>query len=360
MEEAATTSPVDLKGMVAVVTGGGRGLGRAFAQALAGAGCSVAVVARSEAELAETVGLIGRAGGQAQAFPADITDAGAVDVAIAAIEQSFGAVDLLVNNAGVIGPIAPFAETAPDAWWRSVEVNLKGPMLTRVLPGMIARSKGRIINLVTGVAPFAYFSGYCAGKAALIRFSECLAAEVRPHGVTVFPMGPGTVRTAMSEHSLNSPEGRKWLPWFKRIFDEGLNLPPERPAELVVRLASGRYDALSGLTLNPRDDLDEILARLEEVERDKLYSMRLRTLPNPDAARIEAVRNVGTHVFRDAGARRRTPPGRGQRAGFRALDQRRRLGALVPAAGGRGMDPDADGRPPTGRTHRHRRAPARW
>jgi NAD(P)-dependent dehydrogenase (short-subunit alcohol dehydrogenase family) len=355
------TSPVDLKGMVAVVTGGGRGLGRAFAQALAGVGCSVAVVARSEAELAETVGLIGRAGGQAQAFPADITDAGAVDVAFAAIEQSFGAVDLLVNNAGVIGPIAPFAETTPDAWWRSVEVNLKGPMLIsrRVLPGMIARGKGRIINLVTGVAPFAYFSGYCAGKAALIRFSECLAAEVRPHGVTVFPMGPGTVRTAMSEHSLNSPEGRKWLPWFKRIFDEGLDLPPERPAELVVRLASGRYDALSGLTLNPRDDLDEILARLEEVEHDKLYSMRLRTIPNGCSADRGGAQCRDAGVFRDAGARRRTPPGRGQRAGLRALDQRRRLGALVPAAGGRGMDRDADGRPPTGRTHRHRRAPAR-
>lgn len=110
------TSPVDLKGMVAVVTGGGRGLGRAFAQALAGVGCSVAVVARSEAELAETVGQIARAGGQAQAFPADITDAGAVDVAFAAVEQSFGVVDLLVNNAGVMGPIAPLAETAPDAW----------------------------------------------------------------------------------------------------------------------------------------------------------------------------------------------------------------------------------------------------
>jgi NAD(P)-dependent dehydrogenase (short-subunit alcohol dehydrogenase family)/uncharacterized protein YndB with AHSA1/START domain len=296
MAEVAMTSPIDLQGMKAMVTGGGRGLGRAFAQALAAAGCSVAVVARTEAELAETVGLIERAGGQAQAFPADITDSAAVCAAFAAIEQSLGAVDLLVNNAGVIGPIAPFADTAPDGWWRSVEVNLKGPMLMshRVLPGMIARGKGRIINLVTGVAPFAYFSGYCAGKAALVRFSECLAAEVRPHRIAVFPMGPGTVRTAMSEHSLNSPEGRRWLPWFKRIFDEGLDLPPERPAELVVRLASGRYDALSGLTLTPRDDLDEILARLEEVERGNLYSMRLRALSTPDAARIEAVRRAGT------------------------------------------------------------------
>jgi hypothetical protein len=167
----------------------------------------------------------------------------------------------------------------------------------RVLPGMIARGEGRIINLVTGVAPFAYFSGYCAGKAALIRLSECLAAEARPHGIAVFPMGPGTVRTAMSEYSLNSPEGRQWLPWFKRIFDDGLDLPPERPAELAVRLASGRYDGLSGLTLNPRDDLDGILAHLEEVERDKLYSMRLRALPSPDASRIEVVRDAGAQAL---------------------------------------------------------------
>ena len=90
---------------------------------------------------------------------------------------------------------------------------------------------------------------------------------------------------------------QQWLPWFKRIFDDGLDLPPGRPAELTVRLATGRYDALSGLTLNPRDDLDEILAHLEEVERDKLYSMRLRTLPSPDAARIEAVRDAGVQAL---------------------------------------------------------------
>jgi len=230
----------ELARRTAVVTGGGRGIGRAIAIALAQASAHVAVLARSRGELDETVRLIKAAGGPRAAIMADVVDEQAIEQVIRAVEVELGPSGVLVNNAGLIGPIAPFAETPPDAWWRSVEVNLKGPMPTSrlVLPGMIARGEGRIINLVTGVAPFAYFSGYCAGKAALIRFSECLAAEVRLHGVAVFPMGPGTVRTTMSEHSLNSPEGQKWLPWFKRIFDEGLDLPPERPAELAVRLAS--------------------------------------------------------------------------------------------------------------------------
>ncbi|HVH80367.1 MAG TPA: SDR family NAD(P)-dependent oxidoreductase [Stellaceae bacterium] len=298
----ASPGAVNLRETVSVVTGGGRGLGRAFAQALAAAGSTIGVIARSTDELAETVHLIEQAGGTARAFAADITDAAAVHAAFGAIKRSLGQIDLLVNNAGVIGPIGPFAETEPEVWWRSLDVNLGGALFAThyVLPDMIARGAGRIINLVTGVAPFAYLSSYCAGKAALTRFSECLAAEVRPHGVAVFSMGPGTVRTAMSEHSLNSPEGRRWLPWFRRIFDDDLDLPPERPAQLVVRLASGRYDALSGLTLNPRDDLDEIVARLDEVGRDNLYTMRLHTLPNPDAARIEAIRSAGAQVISSA------------------------------------------------------------
>ena len=286
---------VDLSGTVSVVSGGSRGLGRAFAKALADSGSTVGVVARSGDELRGTVELIRHAGGSARAFTADITDATAVDAAFTAIERSFGRINLLINNAATIGPIGPFAETQPEAWWHSLDVNLRGTILVthRVLPGMVAWGNGRIINLVTGAAPFAHLSSYCAGKAALTRFSECLAAETRSHGVSVFSLGPGTVRTAMSEHSLNSAEGRRWLPWFKRIFDEGLDLPPERPAELAVQLASGRYDALSGFTLNPRDDLDEIVARLNEVERDNLYTMRLRALPSPDAMRIEAIRSAG-------------------------------------------------------------------
>ena len=289
---------VDLRGTVSVVTGGSRGLGRVFAQTLAAAGSHVGMIARSAGDLRGTADLIERAGGRSRAFAADITDAASVHAAIKGIEDSLGDVDLLINNAGAIGPIGPFADAQPEAWWHSLEVNLRGAIRVthHVLPGMIRRRTGRIINLVTGVAPFAYLSAYCTGKAALTRFTECLAAEVQAHGVAVFSLGPGTVRTAMSEHSLNSPEGRRWLPWFRRIFDEGLDLPAECPAQLVLRLASGRYDMLSGFTLNPRDDLDEMVARLDEIRQHKLYTMRLLTLPSPDAARLEAIRSVGAQT----------------------------------------------------------------
>jgi NAD(P)-dependent dehydrogenase (short-subunit alcohol dehydrogenase family) len=98
-------------------------------------------------------------------------------------------------------------------------VNLQGQILCahRALPGMIARRGGHIINIASGggATMLPYFSAYVTSKTALIRFSECLAFEVKDHGIAVFAMGPGTVRTAMSEYSLNSPEGRTWLPWFR-------------------------------------------------------------------------------------------------------------------------------------------------
>jgi NAD(P)-dependent dehydrogenase (short-subunit alcohol dehydrogenase family) len=267
---------------VAVVTGGGRGLGRAFAQALAAAGYAIAVVARTEAELAETVALIEASGGSASAFPADVTDGAAVDRAFTAIERALGPVELLVNNAGMIGPLGPFVESDACTWWRTVEVNLQGQILCahRALPGMIARRRGRIINIASGggATMLPYFSAYVTSKTALIRFSECLAYELKPHGITVFAMGPGTVRTAMSEYSLNSPEGRTWLPWFRDIFDEARDLPPERPAALLVALASGKADVLSGRYVYPADDLDRLIEEAGEIEARKLYSLQVQRL----------------------------------------------------------------------------------
>src|SRR5690242_19869013 len=107
-----STRPLD--GQTAVVTGGGRGIGRAIAQTLAAAGAKVAILARSATELAETTAIIAKAGGQAQAFPVDVTDAGKLSSAFASIEEQLGPVDVLVNNAGILGPIAPFWETDPD------------------------------------------------------------------------------------------------------------------------------------------------------------------------------------------------------------------------------------------------------
>jgi NAD(P)-dependent dehydrogenase (short-subunit alcohol dehydrogenase family) len=274
------TDSVTLTGQVAVVTGGGRGLGRAFAQALAAAGASVAVVARSANELADTVALIEQSGGLAGLFPADVTHEAAVRAAFAQIERTMGPVDLLVSNAGTIGRIGPFATTDIADWWRAMDVNVRGPLqcLSVVLPGMIARGRGRIIHVATSAVPIAYLSSYMTSKTALIRATECIAAEVKPYGISMFSISPGTVRTAMSEHSLNSAEGTTWIPWYRRVFDEGLDLPPERPARLVVTLASGKADALTGLYVTPYDDLDALLQRTAEIEREKLCTLRIRPL----------------------------------------------------------------------------------
>jgi NAD(P)-dependent dehydrogenase (short-subunit alcohol dehydrogenase family) len=267
---------------VAMVTGGGRGLGRAFAEALAASGYAVGVVARSASELDESAARLERAGGTVRAVVADVTDASAVDRAVSGIERALGPIDLLVNNAGVLGPLGPFAESDPMTWWRTLEVNLHGQILCahRVLPGMIARRRGRIVNIASGggATMFPLFSAYVTSKTALIRFSECLAAEVREHGISVFAMGPGTVRTAMSEYSAHSPEGRKWLPWFCAIFDEGRDLPAERPAALLLALASGKADRLAGRFVTPHDDLDRLIGAAPEIDDRKLYTLQVQRL----------------------------------------------------------------------------------
>lgn len=289
------TGGVDLKGQVAAVTGGGRGIGRAIAEALAAAGARVAVLARSAEELRETAATIERSGGVARAYTADVTDATAVNKTFAAIEQSLGPVDVLVNNAATPGPIGPLWETDPAEWWRAMDVNVRGPLLCAraALPAMISRRRGKIINVVTGAIPVPYFSSYASGKAALMRMTECLAAETKPHGVAVFALGPGSVRTAMAEHALNSAEGRKWLPWFRRIFDEHVDVPPEVPARLAVELASGKADALSGRLISILDDVDAILKNVPEVEKENLYSLRvlgLQGAASPAAAAVAAIR----------------------------------------------------------------------
>ena len=132
--------------------------------------------------------------------------------------------DLLVNNAGLAGPIGPTWETDPDDWWRCLEVNLRGPMLCSraVLPGMIARGGGRIVNVASGAGTFAipYLGAYVTSKTALIRFTEILALEAGQHGVKVFAIEPGTVRTAMAEYALESKKDSGGCPGSVRSSSE--------------------------------------------------------------------------------------------------------------------------------------------
>jgi NAD(P)-dependent dehydrogenase (short-subunit alcohol dehydrogenase family) len=269
----------DLSGQVAIVTGGGRGIGKAIALGLAKAGAAVAVAARSEDQLAETVRQITKLGLRAISVAADVSDPGAVERMVHEVEKSLGSVDLLVNNAGLPGPIGPTWETDPDAWWRCLEVNLRGPMLCSraVLPGMIARKQGRIVNVASGAGTFAipYLGAYVTSKSALIRFTEVLALEAAQYGVKVFAIEPGTIRTNMAEYALESEAGKRWLPWFGEIFKRGEDVPPDHAADLVVLLASGRADPLSGRFFTIKDDVLGLVERASGEGLGDFQTLRL-------------------------------------------------------------------------------------
>ena len=259
--------------MIALVTGGGRGIGRGIAHGLAKEGWEVAVTARSADQLSETVKL---AENRVIAVPADVSDRASVKALVRSVEFMLGPVSLLVNNAATAGPLGPFWESNPEDWWRCQEVNLRGPMLCcrELVGGMIARQAGRIINVVSGAGCRAYpdMSAYVTSKTALIRLSEQLALELKPHGVSVFPIMPGLVRTAMSE------EAREHLPFVQKLFDDGLEVTPDVVAHLVLTLASGVADALSGHLFSVRDDVEEIVRRAEQVQASELYLLRVRNI----------------------------------------------------------------------------------
>jgi NAD(P)-dependent dehydrogenase (short-subunit alcohol dehydrogenase family) len=198
---------------------------------------------------------------------------------VAAAEEVIGPVDLLVNNAGQFGPVGPLAATDPDKWWQVLEVNLRGPLYCAraVLPGMLARGHGRIVNVSSGAgfAAIPMLSAYVVSKTALYRLSENLAAETRGHGVKVFAIDPGLVRTAISESALSCGEP-SIEQWFTDAFANQEDISPESAATLVVYLASGAADVLSGRNIDVSDDVTQMVARAAEIEQRDLHVLRER------------------------------------------------------------------------------------
>jgi 3-oxoacyl-[acyl-carrier protein] reductase len=240
---------------VALVTGGGRGIGANIARALAGDGWSVTVAARSRDEIGAVADEI-----HGRAIEMDVASRESVERAFA----ECGPVELVVANAG-IGSHESTWEVDPADWWRTFEVNVLGVHLCcrAAIPGMLERGSGRIVITGSGASylPGAKATAYPASKAAVGRYAETLSNELDGR-IPVFLISPGLVRTALTEG--NFPEDAPWT-------------PPDLAPELVRRLASGRYDALAGHYLHAeRDDVDDLLARIDEVRADDLNAIRLR------------------------------------------------------------------------------------
>jgi NAD(P)-dependent dehydrogenase (short-subunit alcohol dehydrogenase family) len=272
----------DLKGQVALITGGGRGLGREYALELSRAGARVAVLARTHEQLDSTVEAIRLEGHSALAIPADVTDRKAVQAAVGRVTETLGPIDLLVSNAGKCPPFGETWTKDADDWWQTIETNIRGSIncFNAVIPTMIERRRGRVILVASSRAlqGSPYMSAYAISKTALIRLAEVLANEVQKYGIFVFAMHPGTLRTAMTEEILHSEDGKLWLPDFKDNFAEGKEDSLSDASRLIKFLASGEADDLSGrFFLAPRGTA-KIVGHKETILDMNLNLLRVRFL----------------------------------------------------------------------------------
>ena len=189
-----------LASMVAIVTGGGRGIGRAIAQRFAAEGAAVTVAGTNRERLEATAGEIVARGGRSLALVADVSDEPAVARMIEATVRQYGRLDILVNNAGISGPTALVADTKGDDWERTLAINLTGAFLCakHAIPNLVAAGAGRIINItsVAGKIGYALRSPYAASKWGMIGLTRSLALELGEHGITVNAIAPGGTRGA--------------------------------------------------------------------------------------------------------------------------------------------------------------------
>jgi NAD(P)-dependent dehydrogenase (short-subunit alcohol dehydrogenase family) len=259
-----------LAGKTAIVTGGGRGIGRATALALARAGANVVVAARTARQVEAAAAEIEDLGRQALAVTVDVSDPEAVDRMVDAAVQAFDKVDILVNNAGIIKPIDWVVETDVGAWRYNIAVNLTSVFLCSraVLPGMMARESGTIINVSTGsaVSVVPTWSAYAAAKAGVDHLTRVMAAEARPYRIQVNAVYPGLVDTKLAEKIRISPVTEAVAAETTGRFlsyqaGKGMLRSPDEPAQLILWLASPLSDDTTGQIVNI--DVPEVQARVE-------------------------------------------------------------------------------------------------
>ncbi|MEO1788982.1 MAG: SDR family oxidoreductase [Pseudomonadota bacterium] len=239
----------DMTGQGVLITGASRGIGAAAARAFAAAGAQVALCARSEDSIVE---LAGEIGAQALAIPCDVSRFWEVQSAIDAAVQTFGRLDVLINNASVIEPISHLATSDPEGWGLALDINLKGVYhgMRAAAPVMAEAGGGSILTVSSGAAhgPVEAWSHYCASKAGAAMLTRCLDKEQRDQGIRAMGLSPGTVATQMQrEIKASGINPVSQLDWSDHI-------PPEWPGQALVWMCSPDADAFVGEEISLRDE----------------------------------------------------------------------------------------------------------
>jgi NAD(P)-dependent dehydrogenase (short-subunit alcohol dehydrogenase family) len=272
-------SQKQLENTKVLLTGASQGIGRALALALAQAGAVVGLMARRETALEELAREIAGQGGRGLAFPGDISRPEAIHQVMAGVRRRLGSIQVLINCAGRQPPIGPFRDNDLADWEDTFRVNLFGPgrLIQAVLPEMLARRRGKIINFSGGGAtgPRPHFSAYAASKAALVRLTETLALELEPYNIQVNAVAPGAVNTNMLEEILAA--GEKAGPEYQQALERARvgGTPAALACELVVFLASPASGSLTGKLISaPHDPWRQWAGKDRELNATPLYTIR--------------------------------------------------------------------------------------
>lgn len=240
---------IDLSGKSALITGASKGIGKAAAIIFAEAGAKTVVCARSEAELMQTAKEIEGKGGAALPVVCDVSDRKAMEGAVEACVKTHGGIDILVNNAAVIGPIAKLAEADPEEWGAAIDINVKGVAYASAAALRHMKNGGTILTVGSGAAGSALlgWTAYCASKAAVHHLNRCMHEEYSHMGVRAMILSPGTVATDMQRQVKESGVNPvSQLPWEAHI-------PPEWPGRALLWMCSGDSDSYLGQVVSLSD-----------------------------------------------------------------------------------------------------------